>query len=75
MRVVGFFPINSSYALKPSQKLGRISNVPGGLINKSSFRVPSTHVPFAKYCASRMERYPERLFVFQPKGITIQFWL
>lgn len=73
MKVVGFFSISSSCALKPSPKLGRIRIMPGGLINKSYFRDPCTHAWFEKYCASGIKRYPESLFVFKPKGITIHF--
>lgn len=68
-----FFFVNFSSALKPSQKLGRVSNVPGGLINKSYFRVACTHTQAEKYCVPRIKHYPGSLFVLKPKGIAVHF--
>lgn len=67
------FFVNFSSALKPSQKLGRVSNVPGGLINKSYFRVACTHTQAEKYCVPRIKHYPGSLFVPEPKGIAVHF--
>lgn len=73
MKVVAFFPMSSSCALKPSQKLGRTSPVPRGLVNKSCRRVPCAHAGFWKCCVSCTKRYPGGLCTRSPKGTALRF--
>ena len=75
MKVVGFVGFfiftSSSCILKPSRRLGRMSNTPGGLINKSYFRVPCRRARFEKYRASCLKRHPNASLSSTPKGLLL----